>query len=342
MTHKNAHPHPNEALLRRWARVLATLVALIILVACAAPPTPAPQFTLRVGIFPVQDCLPYFVMQEQGFDKQNGLQFVETTYTDGNAIFKAMQSDSLDVGPSVGSVPVLSAAERGLIPGTVVPVAANSFSDPSHPSVGVLVGPSINNWKDLEGQAIGVPSLTSLHGTAMQGRLKQEGVSDYTLVVIPIPNLGLAVAGGNVVAASMQEPYLTQSLLRGDGKLLGWIIGGPPFERMEFTMIVFSAAFYQNNPTAVKAYLRAHLQAVKWINQHPDEARSILTKRLGLSEEVGQKITLPNWPVDARNDPGLLESMQPLLVEIGMLKAPIPASQLYDETLLDEVLAEGR
>lgn len=326
-------------------RVLRASVAVIFVLSAACGPTatPAPQFTLRIGIFPVQDCLPYFVMREQGFDKQNGIQFVETTaYPNGNEIIKAMQADSLDVGPSVGSIPVLSAAERGLIPGTVVPVAANSLTDPSHPSVAVLVGPSINNWKDLDGQAIGVPSLTSLHGTAMKGRLKQERVHDYTLVEIYIPNLGLAVAGGNVAAASMQEPYLTQSLLRGDGKLLGWIIGGPPFERMEFTMIVFSAAFYQNNPTAVKAYLRAHLQAVEWINQNPDEARSILTKRLGLSEEVGQKVTLPYWPLDARNDPALLDSMQPLLVEIGTLKALIPASQLYDETLLEEVLAESQ
>ncbi len=43
-----------------------------------------------------------------------------------------------------------------------------------------------------------------------------------------------------------------------------------------------------------------------------------------------------------RNDPVLLGSMQPVLVEAGILKAPIPASQLYDETLLNEVLSERR
>jgi hypothetical protein len=34
--------------------------------------------------------------------------------------------------------------------------------------------------------------------------------------------------------------------------------------------------------------------------------------------------------------------MQPLLMEIGLLKAPIPISQLSDKTLLAEVLAEKR
>jgi hypothetical protein len=37
-----------------------------------------------------------------------------------------------------------------------------------------------------------------------------------------------------------------------------------------------------------------------------------------------------------------LESMQPTLAEIGLLKAPVPVNQLYDETLLKEVLAEKR
>ncbi len=107
-------------------------------------------------------------------------------------------------------------------------------------------------------------------------------------------------------------------------------------------MIIFRADFYRRNPQAVKAFLRAKLQAVAWISQHPDKARAILAKRLDLTQEVAQKVQLPHWSLDARHDPALLESMQPLLVEIGLLKAPIPVHQLYDETLLDEVLAEKR
>jgi hypothetical protein len=57
---------------------------------------------------------------------------------------------------------------------------------------------------------------------------------------------------------------------------------------------------------------------------------------------VARQVQLPHWALDARNDPDLLERMQPLLVELGLLKAPIPARHLYDETLLQEVLAETR
>jgi NitT/TauT family transport system substrate-binding protein len=320
--------------------IVAAFLTGIVLAACT-PPKPAPQFKLRIGWFPVPDNLPYFVIVEQGFDKKNRLQFEEKQYEGGAAILEAMASGLPD-GGYIGSVPVLLAAERRLIPDKIVPVAASSFADPDHPLIAVLVAPSVKGWKDLEGQLIAVNAINSLNTAAIKGRLRQEGIRDYKLVEIPFTNVGLALAGGNVAAATILEPFLTQSLLRGDGKLLDWIIGGPPFESFQIVLFVFSGDFYRNNPQAVKAFLRAHLQAVKWINQNPDGARSILTKRLGLSKEVGQKMKLPFWKLDAKNDPILLESMQPVLINVGMLKKPIPAKQLYDETLLEEVLKEQR
>jgi NitT/TauT family transport system substrate-binding protein len=320
---------------------IAALVVVVIHTACSRPTT-TQQVTLRIGFLRIQDDLPYFVMQEQGFAKQHGVHLVETLYRSGAAIIEALADGSVDVGTDVGTVPILAAAERGLVPGTVVPVGANYFVDPDHPSIAMLVASSVNTWQDLDGQFVAVNGKNSLSATAMQGRLRQEGVHKAQLTEISFADMGLAVAGGNVAAAIMSEPWLTQSLLRGDGKLLDWVVGGPPFERIEGAMIIFRAAFYRQSPQAVRALLRAYLQAVTWVNQHPDAARSILAKWLGLSQEVAQKMRLPRWALDARHDPALLESMQPLLVEIGLLKVPIPANQLYDETLLQEVLAEKR
>jgi NitT/TauT family transport system substrate-binding protein len=321
---------------------MAMLIAMVSLTACNWSPALPQQVTLRIGLLRIQDDLSYFVMQEQGFAKRHGLQLVETTYQSGAAIIEEIAAGAVDVGADVGTVPVLTAAERGLVPGAVVAVGANYFIDPEHPSLALLAAPSIRRWKDFEGLAVAVNGHNSLSAAAIKGRLLQEGIQDYTLVEISFANMGLAVAGGNVAAAVMSEPWLTQSLLRGDGTLLDWIIGGPPFERIQGTMILFRTDFCRQSPQAVKAFLRAHIDAVKWINRHPHEARALLAKRLELSQEVARKIHLPRWALDARNDPALLESMQPLLVQIGFLKALIPAPQLYDETLLTAVLAEKR
>ena len=326
---------------RALAAAVALLLTAVALTGCEAPPPPAPV-TLRIGVFQSQDFLPYYVMQEQGFDKKNGLSFKETSFAGGAAAIDAMAAGALDLCPGVGIVPLLAAAERGLMPDKVVPVAANNFADREHRGVGVLVAHSIRGWKDLEGKRIGVNARNSIAAGAVEARLKLEGVRGNSFMEIAFSNLGLAVAGGNIAAASMNEPHLTQSLLRGDGRLLDWVVGGPPFDRMPFTSISFSAEFRRRNPEGVKAFLRAHLAAVRWINDHPGEARLVLARRLNLSAEVANKIHLLHWPLNARSDPALLEQTQHVLLRAGLLKRPIDARALHDETLLAEVLKEKR
>jgi ABC-type nitrate/sulfonate/bicarbonate transport system substrate-binding protein len=61
---------------------VAALLTLIVLASCS-PSKPTPQFTIRFGFWQTQSYLPYFVIQEKGFSKENGLQFVETPYAGG-------------------------------------------------------------------------------------------------------------------------------------------------------------------------------------------------------------------------------------------------------------------
>lgn len=120
----------------------------------------------------------------------------------------------------------------------------------------------------------------------------------------------------------MNEPYFTQSLLRRDGRLLDWMVGGGrPFDRTQVTGIVFRTELYQRNPGSVKAYLRAHLAAARWINDNPEKARRLLAKRLSLSAEVSKGIQLLRLPLDARVDPDLLSQAQEVLVGANLLQA---------------------
>jgi ABC-type nitrate/sulfonate/bicarbonate transport system substrate-binding protein len=327
---------------KAFSEVLVIALSVLLLLAACTPPKPPRQFTLRIGVVGTLSSLPYYVMRDQGFDKQNGISIIETIHQSAAPIFDAIAEGSLDCSSSGGTISILQAAQDGIIPDKITVVSANSFADPEHPITGVVVANSVSNWKDLKGQYIGVPSKTTTFAAAIIARLLQEGVTNYTMVEISVNNTGLAIAGGNIAAGVMVEPYLTQSLLRKDGKLLGWIMGGPPFERMEYTANIFSTNIVRNNPGAVKAYLCAHMEACRWIEKNLDSARSILGKKLSLTPEVVKNVKMMRWPRDMHNDPVLLESMQPVLVKAGLLKAPIPANKLYDETLLVEVLKERK
>lgn len=58
-----------------YTMIAVTFLMVTVLISCS-PSKPTPQFTLRIGTFSAPSFLPYFVMQEQGFDKKNGLQLV--------------------------------------------------------------------------------------------------------------------------------------------------------------------------------------------------------------------------------------------------------------------------
>jgi ABC-type nitrate/sulfonate/bicarbonate transport system substrate-binding protein len=298
-----------------------------------------PPVVIRAGVTHSVDILPYLVMKERSHDPAQGFRLQEQLYTGAAAIVDAMAKGEVDLGISMGSVVIIDLAGRGLIPSLVTPVASESVCDLQHPGMGLLVSNSITGFKGLEGRFVATSSRNSLGGIMIAGRLKKEGVTTYTIVEIPFANQGLAVAGGNVAGATLVEPYLTQSLRRGDGHLLDWLTGKPPFERMPYTMICFRTGFLKANPGAVGKYLSAYLKAVDWIRNHTREARSILAGSLSIDEDVAQNMYLPEWPADGRNDPALLLPLESEMKDLGLINTVLPPEKLYDETLLDNVLS---
>ncbi|MGH7388689.1 MAG: ABC transporter substrate-binding protein [Candidatus Rokuibacteriota bacterium] len=320
----------------RW-RLARAAVALLALAACT-PSSPPPA--VRVGTIGSIDELPLFVIQERALDGKHGLRLETSTHPSGARIIEAMAAGSLDAAWSVGTVPLLDAAERGVVPGRIVAVATNAVADPERPGIGVVVAPTVDDWRNLGGKLIGVYAVNSLGGAALRARLNHERVESYRLVEIALPNLGLALAGGAVAAVAMPEPFVTQSTLRNDGKLLGWVIGGPPLERMVYTVLGMRSQFVRERREVTKAVLRAHLDAVAWINANPEQARMLMARRLGISDDLGRRLRLLSWPPDGRHDAVLFSAMQGVLIEIGLVGAPIPASRVFDSGALEDVLGE--
>lgn len=335
-------PSQNTGHRARRRRGLALLVLVALTGACAASePEPKALTPVRFGFIQAVDHLPFLVMQEQGFAERNGLRLEEEVVVGGPVALSKMSDGAMDV-TYAGSLPLLAAARQGKVPGAVVAVGAGTYSDPAHPSMAVVIAPAIRSWKDLEGRTIGTNQVGSIGEVAMRIRLRAEGVSGVRFVEIPFPNLGLAVAGGNVAAAVMIEPFTSQSLLRGDGRVLDWVIGAAPFPEFIQTFIVVRAGLAREEPEVVQAYLRAHLEAVRWIEGHRAEARGILARRLGTDDRVSAAMGMVGFVADARIDPDLLGRMQATLATADPTQTPLPNERIYDEALLEGILGEKK
>jgi sulfonate transport system substrate-binding protein len=291
-----------------------------------------------VGTLPSSEYLPQAVMTAKGFASGEGLKLISVPEAGGAAILEAVAQGVVDTG-NPGTIPVIQAAARGRVPNEVLPVAATCFSDPQHPGTAVLVPPSVKSWQDLEGKPL---AIRNQNAAAMLIRLQDEGVRCGELVEIPFANMGLAVHDGSVAAAALIDPYLAQSLQRGDGRVLGYVIGGPPFERFQLSMMVFRTRLARERPQLVVAYLRAYIRAIRWINRHPAEAERIQANQLNLDAAVVAKIIPPLWRDPPRNDPEILKALQEKLEALGWLQEPIPPERLFDESFLDAALSGRR
>lgn len=323
-------------------RAVAALAALVFLAGgCGGGDEAEDPIALRVAFIPAMDNAILPVMVEQGFAAKRGLAIELTTARGGVAALEAMAAGSLDVAYP-GSLPALSAARAGTIPRDVLIVGAGAYADAAHPSISVLA-PASTTWSDLAGQPIAVNQPGSIGHVAMLLRLRQEGVVPGSFVEIDYPNQGLAVAGRSTAAASMVEPYLTQSVARGDGVVLGRLIGGgEPFPRFIIGFIVVKRDLVRDQPNAVRALLLAHLDAVEWMAGHKDEARAVIAGHMGLPPDIARAMPLPGFVRDARIDAALLAEMQRALVELDPALTPLALDDVSDQSLLDQVLKERR
>jgi len=326
----------------RPVRSAMAATLLLTLGACSADTVPsAAMQMLRFGVLQSVDQLPYFVMRAQGFDARNGLTITETVMQGGTALIEAMAAGTIDVSYP-GSIAVLNASRTGVVPDQITVVASVATADADHRAFAVLASSEIHSWADLEGQAIAINQPRAIAEAAIRTRLRSEGVTGTRLISIPLPNQGLAVAGGNVAAAVLVEPFITQSLQRGDGHVLDWVVGGgAPFPEFEESVVTFSNEYIDAHPDGVRAFLRAQLQAVRWIADHESEARSLLAERLGLSAEVGAQMNLVRWPLDARNDVVLLSRIRDVLIQLEPSPMPSPIIDLIDTTFLDALGSDG-
>jgi ABC-type nitrate/sulfonate/bicarbonate transport system substrate-binding protein len=124
--------------------------------------------------------------------------------------------------------------------------------------------------------------------------------------------------------------------------VLAWVVGGPPLERMVVTLTVARTELYRAQRDTARRLLRAFLRAVDWIDAHPEDARAMAAARLGITDELGQKIGMLRWPADARVDRRLFAEQQAVLVGAGLLARVVPAEAVVDESVLEEVLGERR
>lgn len=293
--------------------------------------------TMRVGYVPLVVNLPLFVALEEGFFEKHGLKVEAVEAQSPNLIVDGIVSGKLEAAGVLG-YPVIFAAEQQN-PGELKIFQSGDETAENFVSAMVIpVDSRISSIEDLKGKRIGVWSgLTQVVFT--KGILIGMGLDpekDVTIVEVE-PRLQVSgLAAGQFDVLSTAEPYPTIAV----GKEVAQIwIENPRVKYIQdpfpSVAVPVSAEFLEKNPAAVKAYLLALQDAVEFIRQNPEKAKSDLVKFTQIPKELASKVHILRFNKFGEEDQSNVQKNADWLFEHGLLKKRIDVTTIFgDPTFL--------
>ncbi|MEH0417554.1 aliphatic sulfonate ABC transporter substrate-binding protein [Streptomyces sp. B21-083] len=301
--------------------------------------------SVRIGYFGNLTHGTALVANQKGFfQKELGATKAKyATFNAGPSEIEALNSQSIDIG-WIGPSPAINGYTKS--DGKNLKIIGGSASG----GVKLVVNPDkIKSIKDLKGKKIATPQLGNTQDVAFLNWIAdqgwkvdaQSGKGDVTVVRTDNKITPDAYKSGSVDGAWVPEPTASKLVAEG-GKVLLDEASLWPDKKFVITNIIVRQDFLKKHPKAVEAVLKASVEANKWINANPDEAKTAANKQLGIDsgKELPAAVLDPAWKsIQFTDDPlaATLNTEAEHAVKAGLLEKP-NLKDIYDLTILNKVL----
>ena len=265
------------------------------------------------------------------------------TFNAGPAAIEALLSGSLDAS-YIGPNPAINGFVKSR--GDAVRIVAGATSGGAF----LVVQADIGGPADLRGKQIASPQLGGTQDVALRSWLTAQGFKSDTsgggnVSVIPQENAQTLerFREGKLAGAWVPEPWASRLVLEGGGKVLVDERDLWPGGQYTTTVLLVRREFLQQHPDRVEALLRGHVEATKWLQQNPEEARTRVNA--AIEKLTGKPIGKPVMDrafatLTFTTDPQMasLAKSADDAAALGLLKlGSVDLGQLYDPALLKKV-----
>jgi NitT/TauT family transport system substrate-binding protein len=304
--------------------------------------------TIHLGYFPNMTHATAIVGMEKGYYakalRKDGDEIQFQSFDSGSDTIEALASGSLDA-TYIGPAPALTAYQQTHGGVRIIAGAASGGAS-------LVVASDIKTVADLQGKTIATPGAANTQDIAARYYLKtkgfetnQEGGGDVHLLPQDNSVTVQAFQQGQIDGAWVPEPYASILVSEGGHVLVDeaslW-----PQGKFVTTQLLVNTSFLDAHPEEVNALLMAHVEANDFINNSPDEAKTLVNKKLeeltqstipsDVSDSAWSKLTFTNDPIAS----SLIE-VDKHAEELGLLEPVDDLAGIYDLGPLNKILADN-
>jgi len=295
------------------------LVIAAALTACGSTEEPSStgleKATIRVAELRIVDAAPLHLAIDNGHFRAEGLAVELSTGGRGSANIDNVIGGSVDVGLSSYPPAILPVAKH--VADLRVVTEAVTATENLYLLVVKKDGP-VTDVGQLAGRKIAISSQGGIGELAIRSQLARAGVNitKDQYLSMPFADMPPALDRGDVDAAIMNEPFVTQAMRSGGvRKLLSPFTGhtaGFPTSGW-----IATKEFVERNPKTVAAFQRAMAKATADARQR-NAVEAAVVKYVQVPQDIAAQMTLPVYP--DRTDAGRLQRVVDLMVETGELR----------------------
>jgi NitT/TauT family transport system substrate-binding protein len=281
--------------------ILSALVIMVLVLSACGPTSPASApvagkpVEIKIALLPIIDALPMFVAAKQGYFAANGVNVSFTpvaSAAERDQLMAAGQADGM-----INDLISLALYNKQSVQIQTVRFARTASKDTAMYRILVAKNSSLKTPADLAGVEIGISQGTIIDYVTTR-LLEKEGLTADQIKSIAVPKMNdrmTLLESGELKAATLPEPFSTMAQKSGAVLLLD----DSKYPEYGTSVISFRKAFIDQNPQAVKGFLKAIEQAVIDINKDPNSWRSLLAENKLIPAAVQDTYPVPSFQAAA-------------------------------------------
>jgi NitT/TauT family transport system substrate-binding protein len=304
---------------------------------------------IKIGYFPnINHAQPMIGLANGDYQKHLGddVEIKTLTFNAGPSAIEALYANAVDV-TYVGPNPTINGYVQSQ--GKALKVIAGAASGGAVFVVRNDAG--IDGPEDFAGKKFGSPQLGNTQDVALRLYLKEHGYETKenggNVEVLPAKNADLLtlMIKGDLDGAWVPEPWGARMVEETNSKIFLDERDLWPNGKFVTVNLIARTDFLQKNPDLVKKLLEAHVEETIWINNNPEEARKQFNQQM--AKLTGNMIPESQLQTGMSRMEITWDPIKSSLFangedqyKIGFFKENPDISQIYDLTILNQVLRE--